>query len=223
MRKMFILMALLLNIQLVGAVSTQEMIESAPVLQVLLDNSGSSPATNEEFVASAWPVIEGQLRAMPMGTVIIVNSVGDASLAPLQKRTRIQKTASAEGAPIDDIIRGLKSIVLGFPTKTKGAEHGQSHLIGGLFDASRNINSRASQPNVIFMLSDLVEYSPLANCYRNRSCPLPTPTFSLENTSVTVLGVGRGLPSNHEMAVFSAWDKFLKTANASSITLKKTF
>jgi hypothetical protein len=202
--------------------STQEMLQKAPVFQLLLDNSGSSPATDANFVASAWPLVEGRLRAMPIGTVVIVNSVGDAALAPMTMRTRIQKVANGEGAPLDDIVRRLKSIVLGFPARVQSAAHGQSHLVGGLFDASKNTNRDASSQNVIVVLSDLLEFSPVANCYRAKACPLPRPTFKLDNTEILALGVGRGLPSDHEIAVFVAWEKFFDQAGA-RYSLKKTF
>lgn len=204
------------------AATTKELLEAAPVFQLLLDNSGSSPATDETFVSNAWPIIEEKLLSMPMGSVVIVNSVGNASIAPMARRVRIQKIVTSEGAPIEDIARGLKTLVLGFPKQVRGQEHGQSHLVGGLFDASKNINTKAAKPNVIVMLSDLIEFSPIANCYKNSACPLPTPTFKLDNTDVLVLGVGRGLPSNHEMAIFSAWEKFLGRVGA-VYTLKKTF
>jgi hypothetical protein len=204
------------------SMSTAEILAKAPVFQLLLDNSGSSPATDADFVNTAWPVIEGRLRSMPMGTVIIVNSVGDASLAPLSMRTRIQKLSSGEGAPLEDIVQVAKSIVLGFPKRVQATAHGQSHLVGAIFDASKNINQQSTTRNVIIVLSDLVEFSPLANCHRNRTCPLPKPSFQLGNTDLLALGVGRGLPSDREMAIFAAWEKFLDQAGARH-SLKKTF
>ncbi len=173
-------------------------------------------------MTSAWPVIENKLRSMPMGSVVIVNTVGDASLPPFMKRFRIQKITTVEGAAVDEIVYALRAIVLAFPKRVQGQQHGESHLIGGLYDASKNINSRASQPNIIVMLSDLVEFSPLANCYKNRSCPLPEPTFRLRNTNVIALGVGHGLPSDREMAVFASWERFFRQTEA-TYELKKTF
>ena len=123
---------------------------------------------------------------------------------------------------MEEVVQGLRAIVLGFPKRVQGEEHGQSHLVGGLFDASKNINTKATQPNVIVMLSDLIEFSPIANCYKNRSCPLPSPTFRLDNTNFVALGVGQGLPSNHEMTIFASWEKFLGQTKA-SYELKKTF
>ena len=204
------------------ATTTKDLIDKAPVFQLLLDNSGSSPATNQSFVNSAWPVIESKLRSMPMGTVVIINTVGDASLAPLTNRTRIQKVSTGEGASVEELVQTLKSIVLSFPKRVQGEEHGQSHMIGGFFDASKNLNKNASTRNVILILSDLIEFSPLANCYQNKACPLPMPVFKLENTELIALGVGRGLPSDREMAIFSAWEKFLSQTGA-VFDLRKTF
>lgn len=202
--------------------ATSEVLAKAPVFQLLLDNSGSSPATDPNFMRSAWPLVEGRIRAMPLGTVVIVNTVGDASLPPLTLRTRLQKRADAEGAAVEEVVQSIRAVVLGFPKRVLAGAHGQSHLVGGVFDASKNINRSASGPNVIVMLSDLIEYSPLANCYKVKACPLPKPTFQLENTEVLALGVGRNLASDREMAVFSAWEKFLDQTGA-TYSLKKTF
>lgn len=219
----YVVVALMLCNGAVGsAATTKDILDAAPVFQLLLDNSGSSPATDPNFVSSAWPVIEGKLRSMPMGSVVIINTVGDASLAPLAKRTRIQKTSSAEGASIEDVVRTTRAVVLGFPKRVQGEEHGQSHMIGGLFDASKNTNRGASSKNMIVILSDLIEFSPIANCYQDKSCRLPKATFKLENTDLIALGVGRGLPSDREMAVFSSWEKFFSQTGV-NYELKKTF
>ena len=205
-----------------AADSTKDLLETAPVFQLLLDNSGSSPATDQSFVNSAWPIIESKVRSLPMGTVVIVNTVGDASLSPLMKRTRIQKVTTGEGAAVEDIVRSLKSIVLGFPKRVQGQEHGQSHLIGGFFDASKNLNINASTKNLIVALTDLIEFSSMANCYKDKACRLPKPAFKLDNTDLVALGVGRGLPSDREIAVFSSWGKFFSQTGA-SFDLRKTF
>ncbi len=204
------------------AATTADLLATAPVFQLILDNSGSSPATDAGFVTSAWPIVEGWLRKMPLGTVIIVNSVGDASLTPMTMRTRIQQRQTAEGAPLDQIIPAIKNIVLGFPKRIQGAAHGQTHMVGGIFDASRNINKSASTKNVILLLSDLIEFSPIANCYKEKGCTLPKPKFNLEGTEVLALGVGRGLPSDREMALFGSWEQFF-TQTGATFELKKTF
>lgn len=204
------------------AATTKDLIEAAPTIQLLLDNSEGSPAIDEDFVAAAWPLIETKLRAMPLGTVVIVNTVGNASLKPLMMRTRIQKKTTNEGASIGEVVQAVKMSTLGLPQLAKNKEHNQSHIIGGIFDASKNLNKKASSPNVIIILSDFVEYSPFANCYKGKACQLPKPSFSLGNTEVMALGVGRGLASNREMVVFTAWEKFFIQTGA-TFDLKKTF
>jgi hypothetical protein len=197
----------------------KDAIASAGTLVIMLDNSGSSPATDKNFVSAAWPTIEKSIRAMELGSKVIVVSVGDASLKPLNLNVRIQSRDTQEGKSIDRVVSAVKTVVLGFPDATKGQEHGNTQVIGGFFDASRVIN-RSSDKNRIVALSDLIEFSPLANCYKG--CKLPAPKFDLPGTSVIVLGVGHGLNSDKEMALFSEWDKFFGKTGATA-ELKKTF
>lgn len=204
------------------AATTAELLKNAPVFQLILDISGSSPATDDGFVKSAWPVVEGRLKMMPIGTTVIINTVGDASLTPLTMRTRIQQRQTTEGAPIDQVVLSIKNIVLSFPARMQSSAHGQTHMVGGFFDASRNLNKTSSTKNVILVLSDLIEYSPIANCYKEKACTLPKPKFNLEGTEVLVLGVGRGLPSDREMALFASWEQFFQQTGA-NFELKKTF
>jgi hypothetical protein len=202
-----------------GMAAGNDALDKAGVLVIMLDNSGSSPSTDKSFVEAAWPTVEKALRAMDMGSTVILVSVGDARLKPMNMSVRIQARDNNEGKSIDRVVAAVKQVVLGFPAQTQGQEHGNSQIIGGFFDASHVIN-RKSTNNRIVALTDLIENSPLANCYIN--CKLPTPTFDLVGTSVTVLGVGRGLHSNKEMAVFASWEKFF-TKTGANFDLKKTF
>jgi hypothetical protein len=52
--------------------STAEMVAQAPTLQILLDASGSSPATDAQFMASAIPRVTGKIKTMPMGTRVLI-------------------------------------------------------------------------------------------------------------------------------------------------------
>jgi hypothetical protein len=65
---------------------TQEILATAPTFQILLDNSRSSPAKDAAFIASVLPMIDQKLRAMPVGTSVIVNSNSRKSLKPRHDR-----------------------------------------------------------------------------------------------------------------------------------------
>lgn len=193
------------------APSTAQLIAAAPVLQILLDNSGSSPATDEQIIARAWPLIESKVRAMPPASIVIVHTVGTAELPPISLRLRIQQRRTSEGGTMNDVVQAIRTAVLSFPAKIKAgtvAQHGTSNLIAGLFDASRAINP-ASDSNVIIFISDLIENSSLANCYTSFPCKLPKPEFSLPGTELIVLGVGWGLPANKEIALVKSWEQYL--------------
>lgn len=203
--------------------ATDTLLSQAPVFQLLLDNSGSSPATVENFVVTTLPIIEERLRRLPIGSLVLVNSVGDASLAPLKlPQMRIAKRIAPGSGTIDQVVLTVKQAVMSFPKRTHGQEHGQTHMVGGLFDASQNINPEATTPNEIVVLSDLIEFSDMANCYADDQCKLGSPAFSLKNTKITVLGVGMGLSSKHEIALFQEWRRFLDKTGAQYV-LKKTF
>ena len=204
------------------AETTTEMCASAPVFELLVDSSKSSPARDAGFIAAAIPLVLQKLRTMPPCSVVQVVTVGDASLIPLMLRSRIQIRTTKDGATMDDIARALSQFLGAFPGRIKDHEQMRSELIGGFSDAAHNLNPHARVPNVIIMLSDLVEESALANCSRAVPCRLPVPPFSLGNADVTVYGVGLGLPSHRALALEKAWDSFFNKAGVKP-DLRRTF
>ena len=95
--------------------TSAEMIARAPVLQVLLDNSGSSPATDQASIDRAWPIIEKEIRVLPMAGKVLVFTVGDASATYSSAAFRIQKRTSSNngeiGGPVDLIVDEVREIV----------------------------------------------------------------------------------------------------------------
>jgi hypothetical protein len=204
------------------AQSTEELCRSAPVLQILIDASGSSPARDPGFISAVEPLVEKRLRSMPVCSQILIVSVGDASVMPIMLRTRIQMRTTRDGATIDEIVRGVQRFLHGLPDHIKAHEQARSELIGGFADASRNVNSNARLPNQIIVLSDLIENSTLANC-EMRTCRLPdNPKLSLTNAVITVYGAGLGLPSSRAIALTKAWEVYLTRAGAVA-DLHRTF
>jgi hypothetical protein len=201
--------------------TAQEIVTAAPIFQLLLDASQGSPALNADLMHSAMPLIAQKLRVMPMGTTIIVNSIGNAVLPVLQWRVRIQARKTKDGAPVEDIIHGLQGLLAAFPKQLTGQEHQESHLIGGLFDAAHNINPQ-SPLNTIAMISDMIENSPLARC-GGKGCKLPAPQFKLEGVEVNVYGIGTGLPSDSAIALTQAWEGFFKKTGVKKLQLQRTF
>lgn len=203
--------------------SNDDVIAKAPVLLVILDNSGSSPATMPQVVNSGWNVIENKIRAMPLASQVTVFTVGDASAPYFSKTIRIQQKTNEQGGTVDDVVEQVKSMVLSFPEQVKSGSipaHGRSELIGGFFDSSNLLNEKADN-NSIIIISDLVENSDIANCYKPKGCHLPAPTFSLKGTDITVLGAGFGLPSELAMPISKSWTDFLKKAGATSVKLER--
>lgn len=204
---------------------SEEIIAKAPVLVILLDNSGSSPTFQNEFMKEAVKLIDTKLREQPLGTMVRIFTVGTAEAASMTYSTRILAKVTAEGATAELVGQKVRDIVLSFPAQIKSGviqEHGTSHLVAGLFDAERVLNRKAEKNTVIY-LTDGVENSTLANCYKDTKCRLPKPNFDLSNTEVIMLGVGSGLPSNQEMAVIKSWENLLKIAKAEPIIVRKIF
>lgn len=210
----------------VHAATTAAMLEAAPTFQLIIDVS-PSPGINIEFLRSTWPGVEQRLRSMPLGSSIIVQSAGAASLHPLVFRSRIQVRHTSEGDTMDSIVRGVRELLFSFPERFKDNPHQQSELIGAFFDASRNINQKTSgNLNVIVAVSDLIENSSLLSfpaCWnkKSKSCTLPAPNFSLHNSAVYVWGVGQGLSSDHAMKLTKNWEVFLKKTGATVVELRR--
>jgi von Willebrand factor type A domain len=211
--------------QVAPMTKSEELLAKAPVLAILLDNSGSSPATQVEFIKEAVKLVDAKVRTQPLGTMVRIFTVGTAEAASMTFSTRILAKVTAEGATIELVAQKVREIVMGFPARIKNGEiqeHGTSHLVAGLFDAERILNRKAAKNTVIF-LTDGVENSSLANCYKDAQCRLPKPQFDLTNTEVVMLGVGAGLPSNQEMAVIKSWENLLKLAKADPVVVRKIF
>lgn len=214
---MFVMSASILQV-LAQPVSSGHLHNTAPTFQILLDNSKSSPASDQQLIERAWPLIQRQLRSMPMATKVYVNTVGNAEVLPQSFQIRIQHRRTEEGAPMAEVVQKVKALVLGFPNKLKEGKiegHNSSHLIGGLFDASLAINPK-SERNVIIYVTDLIEFSSLANCYKFSPCRLPNPEFQLPNTELIVMGAGTGLASDKEMALVKSWREFFSKMHLSN-------
>jgi hypothetical protein len=201
--------------------STAEILAKAPTLQILLDASGSSPATNQNFIDSSWPDVEERIRAMPIGSMVMLETFGDSREAPYTFKERIQAKASSSGDTMNNVVAKLHQKFVGFPQWVSGMSQGQTHAIGAFNDAAKNIN-RGSEQNSIIMLSDLIENSSFANCHHR--CRLPKkPAFSLQGSDVVVLGAGRGLPSDEAMNLEASWQKYLDASGANKVVLKRVF
>lgn len=200
-----------------AATTAAQLLMEAPVMVIGLDNSGSSPALSDSVLESAWPDIARRVKDLPLGSTIKVFTVGDASITTVSPPPmRIQKKVTENGGPHEHVLGELKKIILGFPEQVRSGnikEHGRSELIGGFNDASKLVNKN-SKDNTIFFVSDLIENSRHANCYKDVKCRLPVPTFSLDGVKVMVIGVGAGLPAKQSMDIASSWVNFLSKTRA---------
>ena len=194
---------------------TAVLFDNPKTFQLLVDVS-PSPGVNPLFLQNVWSSVEQLLRRMPVGSSVIVQSVGNAALTPLVFRSRIQVRHTREGDTMESMVRGVKAVLFSFPERFKTNQHQQSELIGAFFDASRNISPN-TPGNVIVAITDLAENSPLASCanvQKAKPCTLPAPQFSLENTAVYVFGVGQGMPSDKAIHLTQQWAALFKKSGA---------
>ena len=201
----------------------EAMLERRPVLLLLLDNTFGSPALEPAMLPSIERRMQDRLERLPFGSEVIVFSVGDPKQIGEIRRWRVQARITDKGGPVSYLKPLLHAHLEGFPArqhpdKTKGG----SHLIQGWFDAANLLNPKAETPNAVLFITDAIEFSPLANCYRD--CRLPKPTFTLpQNTSIEILGIGHGQSSEKTLAIFAEWKKFFTAAGIPSMQLLHVF
>jgi hypothetical protein len=197
------------------ASSTQEVEAKAPTLQILLDCSLSSPARNQQFIASTFQyVIDPRIMALPMASFVLVHCIGDSASMPVNFATRIQAVNNANGGTARKIVRDVHGLLQSIPAMIQAKPYTKSELIYGFSEAAKRINPGAASPNRIVVLSDLMEESALADCSPKAKnfCKLPAPSFKFVNTEVAVFGVGIGLPADKALAVNDAWKGFFLKA-----------
>jgi hypothetical protein len=220
--------ALLLTLPLLSphpaqAQSSAEACASAPVFQLLLDVSGSSPLADPQYLAAVIPIMTERIRALPMCSTVLIVTVGDARVVPSMPRAIVlARPVPGKGTTRDEIARGVRQLLLTMPERIAKGPQERSELIAAFADAARNTNLQAKEPNQIVMLSDGVESSNLADCEKKARCRFPPPSFALAGTSVAIYGVGLGLTGERAMALTNDWEKFFAKAGVKA-DLRRTF
>ena len=198
-----------------------DLLQRAPTLLILLDNSGGSPALEPSILAHVERRAAEKLDRLPLGASVIVFSVGDPKQIPEVKRWRVQARMTTHGMPVQALKKSLRTHLQGFPARQHPDAHKESHLIQGWFDAAQLLNPKADTENAVIFVTDAMEFSSLANCYK--ACKLPPPTFTLSNTSLEVLGIGFGQSSGKTLAIFEEWKKFFAAAGVPNTQLLHIF
>ena len=205
------------------AQSSADACATAPVFQLLLDVSGSSPLADQHYLDAVIPVIDQRIRALAMCSEVLVVTVGDARVVPSMPSTKVlARPVPGKGTTRDEIARGIRQLLLSMPERIDKSPQERSELIAAFADAARNTNAQAKEPNQIVMLSDGVEQSGTMDCGKPKGCRFPAPSFSLAGTSVALYGVGLGLPGERAMALTRNWEKFFARAGVKA-DLRRTF
>lgn len=204
-----------------AASPVEALLEKAPTLLIVLDNTLGSPALEPAYLPHIERFAQERLDRLQIGSSVVVFTVGDPRLPHEVKRWRVQTRITERGGTVGYLKQALHVYLQDFvgrqhPEKAKG-----SHLVLGWFDAANLLNDKADSENFVLFVTDAMEASPLGNCYRD--CKLPTPTFSLKNTNFSMLGIGHGQSSEKTLAVFAAWEKFFKAAGIPKTHLLHVF
>ena len=200
--------------------NTAEILRTAPSIEILQDLSLGSTGTNTKFINATFPIIEEVLATQPLGTLIEVHAIGDASFPAVSYRARLQAKRTPTGDTLAGVTQNLKALLLHLAEQSVGHEFRQSELIGSFFNASRNLNRQAAGQNTVILYSDGIENSEYAHCAK-ASCKFPAPKFSLDGANIYMFGVGQNMPSKEGQALTLQWESFLKKAGASVAMMRR--
>ena len=198
-----------------------DLMQKAPTLLILLDNTGGSPALEPSMIPHIEKWAFEKLVRLPLASSVIVFSVGDPKQIPEVKRWRVQSRITENGGTVIYLKHALHTYLQNFPARQHPENHKESHLIQGWFDAAQLLNRKADPENSVLFVTDALEFSPLANCYK--ACALPKPTFKLTNTDLLMLGIGFGQSSDKTLAIFEEWKKFFTAAGVPNTQLFHIF
>src|SRR6185437_8663668 len=108
-----------------------------PVFQLLLDVSGSSPLADQQYLAAVVPIIDERIKALPICSVVMIVTVGDARVIPSMPRLKVlARTVPGKGATRDEIAREVHHLLLGMPDRIAKRSEGRSELIAAFADAA---------------------------------------------------------------------------------------
>lgn len=198
-------------------------IEQAPAFILMLDNTGGSAALEPAILAEVEKVVEQELRALPVGSMVHIFTVGDPKQIQEMHRERIQTRASANGVPVNLMVAKVKQYLRDFAARQHPQKSEKSALVLGWFQAAQLVNMKASAPNSIVFVTDGLE-TEAANCYRMATCNLPRARFTLPpDTRLHVLGFGLGQPSANVIALHEKWKAFFQQAGIADVRLWQAF
>lgn len=198
----------------------------APSLVVIIDHSSDAPAYSAPVMQRAAQRVGEIVATLQMGSKVYVIVAGDPLReVPLVLSSRVQARASARGATPAQIAAQIREFLLvEFPKLPRPDAKAGSSIILALRDAARLLNpvaTDAAAPNWVYLVSDMLERSSLADCYRD--CRLPKPDFKfVPGTRVEVRGIGLGLSDARSIALFTPWQKWFKEAGA-ELKLYRTY
>lgn len=201
---------------------SKELVERAPVFGIILDNSSDAPAWVPGIRQSAARDCRDIIMGLPMASKVFIMIAGDArQQVPELHMTRVQARLTRNGGPNSHIAAQMTQFILEeFPKRSKPDDAFGSSILLALRDGNRLLNPGAAT-NRLYLVTDGLERSSLANCYRD--CRLPKPDFKFPaNTRIEAVGWGLNLSDRESIALFQPWQRWFKDAGAGELMLYRT-
>lgn len=169
---------------------------------ILVDLSGSVAHLQSAPVAAKMAAyVARRVAKAPLGSMVSLRTLGQAGGVHnwLALDYRLSRK---RGSRPKDVARRLSTILANLPKLTaqkKLALQGRTHIIRAL----QGLPASVCPPGgTLILLSDLMEHSPDADCYRlvtRKDGSLPPPRAGLlKGVSVIGLGAGHGLKTSHQ-------------------------
>jgi len=195
---------------------------------ILIDLSNSSlHVSNELFARKAARHIEGIIDGLPLGSFVELRTFGDydrskniLSFTFMLSRNKGQRPADVK-QNIALFIGNLPKLI----SDGKLVLQETTSLIGELTILSERIDT--TRKTRIIVLSDMLEYSADADCYKlikTKKGKLPDSSMILDGTVITALGAGYGCKSSAENNRLKAmWSEWFEKAGASEFQYLSDF
>lgn len=206
---------------------TAEKIQRENVI-ILIDLSNSSlHVSNELFARKAARHIEGIIDGLPLGSFVELRTFGEydrskniLSFSFMLSRKKGQRPAYVK-RNIALFIGNLPKLI----SDGKLVLQETTSLIGELKTLSERIDK--TRKTRIIILSDMLEYSADADCYKlikTKKGTLPAPSMILDGAVITALGAGYGCKSSTENDRLKAiWSEWFAIAGASEFQYLSDF
>ena len=186
---------------------------------VLLDLSGSTAhITSASFAAKAGAYVAREVAGLPLGSRVSLRTFGqaDATANGLALDYTLTKRRGTKPREVAAKLASVLSAVPKLAASGKLKVQDRTQIIRALHDLSGLVKGRNAR---LIIISDMLEFSPDANCYRLAACnsgQLPAPPAGLlAGARVAAIGCGYGLKTAAQSRrLQELWSRWFEQAGA---------